>query len=405
MSNLASANRVQLRIIPEVTYGVTPVTGNPRNLRFIDESFDFSLSKETSKEIRADRQLSGATTVDATSGGDINIHMQYAEYDTLFAAAMQASFLPMGAAGETTTFSAAYTATTITASVAPTTTSAFTNLQRGQFFRVRHAGSVNNGKVFRVSTTVDPTTTVITLDASTAATVEASTAGAFLQSSRISNGLVEAFFTVEKNLSDVGQFFAYRGQYPGKFSLKFASAALLTGTFSFMGKDAIRGAVTALPGTPVASQTYDVQNAVKGVGQLWEGSTPLTGTFIKSFDLNIDNNLRNDNAIGNLGPIGIGVGDFSVTGSLSLYFLNGNMYDKFLSDQYTTFVISCQDTAGNGYVFTVPRALLMTGKVVSGSKNTSLMADFTFTAFADDANAVAGLRKTLFIDRIGAPVP
>lgn len=404
MSDLASSNRVQMRYIQESVFGVTPTVGNPKNLRIIDESFDFALTKEQSKEIRPDRQVAGATTINAAANGDINIHMQYAEYDSLLAGALQSAYAVMGTNGETATFAAAYTANTITAAVAPTGTSAFTLLVPGQHFRIRHPGSLNNGKVFRVSATVAPSATVITLDPGTVAIVEASTAGAFLQSSRLANGVTESFFTFEKNFTDVGQFFAYRGQYVNKFSLKFASAALLEGSFGMMGKDAIRGNVTALPGTPIPSQTYEIQNAVKGVGLIWEGGAPLANTFIKSLDLNVDNNLRNDEAIGTLGPIGIGVGDFTVTGSLMAYFKTGALYDKFLQDQYTALTVSCQDAAGNGYVLTLPRVLLMTGKVVSGQKNSSVMAEFTFTAFADDANATVGLRKTLFIDRVGLPV-
>lgn len=404
MSALASTSRAQMRYIPEAVFGVTPVAGNPKALRFTGESFDFAQSKEVSKEIRSDRQLTGATTVDATSSGDINFEMQYAEYDPIIEGLMMSSFAAYGTNGVGTSFSAAYTANTITAAVAPTGSSDFTTLQRGQWFRVNHLTNANHGKVFRVSSTVAPTTAVITLDASTVATVAASQAGCALQSSRLTNGVFERSFTFEKEFADVSQFFAYRGQYVSKASLKFSSGALLEGSFSFMGKDALRSAVTTLPGTSVASQTYEIQNAVKGVGQLWEGGTPLSTTFIKSLDLMMDNNLRNQGAIANLGPVGIGVGDFSGTGSFQAYFANGSLYDKFVNDVYTALTVSCQDPAGNGYVFSYPRAMLMSSKVVASGKNGDVMADFTFTAFADDANAIPALRKTLFIDRVGNAV-
>jgi hypothetical protein len=404
MSNLASTGRAQLRYVPESVFGVTPVTGNHKALRFAGESFDFALSKEVSKEIRADRQLTGAVTVDATSSGDINFHMQYAEYDPILEALMMSTFTTYGTAGVGAAFSAAYTATTITALVAPSGASDFTTLQRGQWFRVNHPTNANHGKVLRVSLTVDPTTTVITLNPSTPATVAASQSGCALQSSRLTNGVLEQSFTVEKQFTDVGQVFAYRGQYVSKASLKFASGALLEGSFSFMGKDAINSAVTTLPGTTTPSQTYEIQNSVTGVGNLWEGGSPLSSTYIKSLDLMADNNLRNQGAIANLGPVGIGVGDFAATGSFQAYFANGVLFQKFKDDVYTSINVSCQDLAGNGYVFSYPRVMLMTCKVVAPGKNGDVMADFTFTAYADDANASPALRKTLFIDRLGSAV-
>lgn len=407
MSALASTSRVQMRRIKETVFGVTPTTGNPANMRMTGESLDFTLSKDTSKEIRADRQLSGSTTTDAMSGGDINIHMQYAEYDTELQALFMSSYAVLGANGETTSFSAAYTANTITAGAAPTGPSALTNLQLGQFFRVSHPANPNNGKVLRVSSSVAPTATAITLDASTPAIVSAGGAGATVQASRLTNGVTESSFTYEKWLGDVGQFFAYRGQYIAKMALKFASASLLEGSFTLMGKDAVRTTATTLPGIPTASKTFEIQNAVRGVGQLWEGGVPLTTTFIKSLDFTVDNNLRNQGAVGNLGPVGIGTGDFSVSGSVSIYFSatgGASIYDKFLSDTYTALTFSDQDAAGNGYIWTLPRVMLKTGKVVAGSKNADFMAEFTFEAYADDTNAVPALRQTLFLDRVGVPI-
>lgn len=405
MSNLATTSRVQMRYILESTFGVTPVAGNPTNLRMTGESLDFNLSKVMNKEIRSDRQNSGATTVDASSGGDINFHFQYAEYDPLLAPLLMSAYTVYGTLGETaTSFNAAYTATTITASVAPAGNDAFTLLQRGQWFQVNHAANANNLKILRVSTTVDPTSTVITLDANTVATVVTASAGAKIRTQRLTNGVAESSYTFEKQAADITQFITYRGQYVSKMNVKFASAALVEGAFSLMGKDAVSGAVTTLPGAPVASKTFEVQNAVRGVAQLWEGTTPLTNTFIKSLDLTVDNNLRNQTAIGNLGPVGIGVGDLAVTGSFSAYFANTTIYAKFLADTYTQLILGCQDASGNGYVITLPRVMLMTGKIVNGSENTDVMADFTFSAFADDTNAIAGLRKTIFIDRVGTPI-
>ncbi len=402
MSNLASTSRAQMRYIREATFGLTPGAGNGVNLRMTGETLDYTLSKETSKEIRSDRQLSGAVTVGAASGGDINFHMQYNEYDPFLESALQSAYAVYGTNGVGTTFTSAYATTTITASVTiPTGGSDLSTLARGQWFQIVHAGNANDKKWFRVSTSVAPTNTVITLDASTPATVVGASAGAAVSTSRLSNGVTETFYTLEKQFADITQFIAYKGQYVSKMGLKFASGALTDGSFSFMGKNAVRAAVTALPGSAVASKTFEIQNGVTGVGQLWEGTTPSTAK-LKSLDFSIDNNLRNQDAIGTLGPVGIGVGDFALTGNMSVYFENGGLYDKFLADTYTAITVGCQDVAANGYVFTLPRVQLMSGKITNGAKNGDVMADFTFTAFADDANAVVALRKTLFIDRVGS---
>lgn len=402
-NHFASTNRVQLRYIPEASWGTTPVTGNGINLRMTGESLDWTLTKQSDKEIRSDRQLSSTTTVDAQAAGDVKIHMQYAEYDKLFAALLQDTWTAFGTNGVGVTFTADYTATTITASVATSGTSIFTALKKGQWFLLR-TGGANDKKLLRVSTSVAPSSTVITLDASTPATIASAVTGCFLETSRLTNGVTMPSFTLEKSMGDVTQFLAYQGMCVSKFTTSFAAAALTEGTFTFLGKSATRAAVTTLPGSPVASQTYDIENAVSGVGQVWEGGAPITTTSIMKIDITIDNALRPQKAIGTLGLAGIGVGTFSVKGNVDIYFADGSIYDKFLADVYTSFTFSTQDTAGNGYVFTLPKVMLTSGKIQAGAKDTDLMATFTYECYADTGNADATLRQTLFMDRIGVAV-
>lgn len=402
---LASTSRVQLRYIKESTFGTTPGAGNCKMLRMTGESFNFDLTKEMSKEIRADRQNASTTTVDAEAAGGFNFHMQYAEYDEIIESLMQGAWAVYGTNGVTAApFTATVAATTITASAAPTGNDAFTTLKKGQWFRFVLSGDPNNGVWFKVSEVTAPTTTVITLDTSTAGQASGPTAGAVIQTSRLVNGVTQTSFSFEKEFGDITQFLLYRGMTPNKMSLSFAAAALTDGSFEFMGKNMARAAVTGLPGTPVASKTYDIQNGVRGVGQLWEGGAPLTGTFIKSMTMNLENNLRAQKAINNLGSVGIGSGDFAVSGQLEVYFANGTMYDKFLNDTYTKLAVGTQDTDGNGYVFSLPRAMLTSGKVVAGGKNQDAMLSFDFQAYSDDANADATLRKTLLIDRAGVAI-
>jgi Phage tail tube protein len=133
---IATTSRAQLRYIPEATFGVTPVSGNAINLRMTGESLSFNLTKESDKEIRSDRQMTSTTTVSAAASGDVKCHFQYAEYDKLLAGTMQNPFTVFGVNGVGATFTADFTATTITASAATSGASIFTNLQRGQYFKL-----------------------------------------------------------------------------------------------------------------------------------------------------------------------------------------------------------------------------------------------------------------------------
>lgn len=401
---LAVTSRVQMGYIKEAVFGVIPA-GNYRYLRLTGESLNFDYSKEESKEIRADRQQGGASTVDAMAAGSINFHLQYAEYDGFLEGALQSTYTVHGVAGVGAAFTGTFAATTITASVATSGASIFTSLQAGQWFRLVAPSNANDGKLFRVSTSVAPSTTVITVDASTVLAVGTGVVNCTVATSRMTNGTVQPSFSIEKQFLDLPQFLTYRGMTVNKMNLNFAASSLTDGSFEFMGKDlAPRGTVTKLPGTPVASYTFDIQNAVRGVGNLWEGGLPVTSTFVKSLSMAINNNLRGQKAIANLGNVGIGTGDVQVTGSIEVYFADGVIFDKFLADTYTSLIVSTTDTAGNGYVVSLPRVMLMNGKIVAQGENQDVMATFDYSSFADDTNATVALRKTIFLDRVGVAV-
>ena len=400
---LANTSLAQIRRIREVTFGVTPVAGNGGNLRVTGESFIFDVKKEESKELRADRQIGYVVPVSAGASGGFNFHLSYGEYDPELESTLQSVYAVYGINGVGTTFVGTFTANTIVPGANPTGSSAFTTLVRGQWFRLISSGS-NNGRLFRVSSTVTPTAALITLDAGTPAIVAATEAGCAIQASRLTNGILQTSFTYEKELPDVVQFFAFRGMTPGKVMLNFVSAALTDGSIEFMGKSSTRGVVTVLPGTTAPSRTGEIQSGATGVSQIWEAGVPMTATFIKSLNLTVDNVQRSQEAIGNFGYVGIGSGTLAVSATLEVYFETGALYDKFLNNVYTSLIIGTQDPAGNGYILTLPRVNLTSSKITAGSKDQDLMASFELRALADDANTIPALRRTLFIDRVGEAV-
>ena len=180
-------------------------------------------------------------------------------------------------------------------------------------------------------------------------------------------------------------------------SLKFAAGSVVGGSFGFMGKDAIRqDTTTTLPGTPIASKTLDVMNAVAGVGNIMEGGAVLTGTYIKSVDLSIDNSLRAQTAIGTLGAVGVGTGTLQVSGTMEVYLADGAMWDKFRNNTSSALSLRATDGAGNGYVITLPKIKYGDAKINAGSIDQDLMLSMPFTAIMDPASS-----KTIIIDRAG----
>ena len=397
---LASTSLVQLRYIPEVTAGVTPVTGNGVNLRMTGESLDFSIQTDTSKEIRSDRQTTDLVQVGASCSGGFNFELSFKEYDPFLVATLQGSWVDYGTSGKGGALALTInsTAGTLTAASAPTGNDAFTSLTVGQWIRLKAPSDAADGAFLKILST---TSTIITVDTATpipGTGTRSNVTGCVISASRASNGATQKSFTLEKNFTDVAQFLAYKGMSPNKVSLSFETGSIVNGSFDFIGTTATTMVTaTTLPGTPTASQTFEVMNAITGVGQLLEAGVAMTDNFIKSLSIDIDNSLRGQTAIGTFGYVGVATGTVTVSGNMTLYLKDGTAYNKYVNNTASSIAWRVKDGAGNAYVFTLPKIKFSSGKVVAGSINQDALVEMPFTALMDATTA-----KTIFIDRLAA---
>jgi hypothetical protein len=396
--SLASANLAQMRYILESVYGTTPGAGNGSNLRMTGESLAFGIQTDSSKEIRSDRQTTDVVQTGASASGDVNFELSYKEYDNFLQAALMGTWSTWGTAGVGAVIptSATFAASTLTAGGATSGNSIFTNLAAGQWVRISGSTIPGQNKIAQVSKTVAPTSTILTFEGTpfTGLTGNGGVA-VVVNTMRLTTGTTQRSFTLEKAFTDITQFFAYRGMNANKMSMNFQSGSIVTGAFGFIGKDSVRGAVTTLPGSPAASQTGDVMNAVAGVGNVYEGGSALTGTFIKSLSLDLNNNLRGQSAIGTLGNAGIAPGSIELTGTMEVYLADGTLYDKFIANTASSLGWTVQDGAGQGYGFNLPKVKYSDAKVTAGSLNQDVMLSLPFRALMDATTGV-----TMIVDRM-----
>lgn len=393
----------QLRYIPEVTQGVTPGSGNGVNLRMTNPTMKASVSTVKSNEISSTRMVSGSTNVDINVDGGFDFEMSGKEYDPFIEGVVYGSFAHYGTAGLGTTFSCTTAATTITADVAPTTTSAFTLLANGSWIKLNPpAGATAIVKAYfadRWFKVAGTTSTVITLDASTPITGAGlgitAVAGYAVTQSVVSNGNTVKSFTFEYDQTDISQLLWFKGMQTNTMSLKLEVGSIITGSFGFTGLTHDISATTILPGSPVASQSLEVMNAVTDVGMVMEnGANLLTaGSFIKSVSLDINNNLRAQKAVGVYGSAGIGSGELAVSGSMEVYFTDATYYRKWLDGTQTSLVIGMADQAGNGYLVEMDKVKFKDGGLNVGGKDSDVMLSLPFDAFYN-AGTGRGIRIT-----------
>ncbi len=418
---LGTSNRVQVSILEEglfpLNFGVKQ-TGNGQILDVTGESLKFDLTFTQSKVLRPDRQVAGNTPTGATAGGAINIEHRYAGLDPLLRSIVGNDFLPYGVSGVGAAVDVlTFTSTTIlTATTAPTAASAFTTLRKGQWFSlIAPAGASAAVKVylgsraFRVSGTVSPTATVLTLDAATPVDTSIMTAPVALakvSSAYLVNGTSMWSFNVEVGHEDVLAYRQYLGMIPGKLSLKIGDTDLITGSIDFVGKTMVNPIPTVTGmGTRIASPSYQSASGVRGIFDIIENGVSISAsTYIKSMDLMVDGSLRVQNAVGVLGAARIAPGTFKVSGTLEVYFADVALYNRFLSNSKTSLSLPILDELGNGYVYHICKATYTAAEVSAGGMDQDTMLKITFTGEIDDNAASPTFGKTIAVYRVGAAV-
>ena len=395
----ASTSTASLAYKEETAFGVV-ASGAPKLLRHTGESLAYSFTQAESAELNAIGQVADAVITDASASGGFNFEAQYKEFDPFIEALLRNTFSSFGTGGvKTLTVTFAKTAGTITG-----TTGDFTGLVAGQWFRVAESDTTDNNDGLYLIKTV--TSSVITVDPETPLLADkTSDTGVEISSTRITNGTATMrTFSIEKSFADVAQFFMHRGRGISAMSLSFATGAILTGSFTTMGKDVTRADATQFSTSADAAEAFGISSCVTGVGNILvrnaAGASILGGAYIQAATVNIDGKLREQKALSNLGAIGLGKGTFSMTGTLEVYLKTGSIYDAALADQLISVSIPVKDAYGNGYAYTFANVKLNVPDVMAGAKDQDVLMSVPFTAVAPNTT----VDRMIAIDRFGASV-
>lgn len=198
------------------------------------------------------------------------------------------------------------------------------------------------------------------------------------------NGIVTKSFTVQKHFTDVAQIFNFTGAIINTFRMNAAIGQTVQGAFGLMALGAARTATQFAGATINAANTNRVFNCVSNVGSLVIDSVPYTGC-ISALSLEVNNNYRPVDCIGQLAHKDLLQGTFGVNGSMDLYFQDGTLYDKFLSSTSLGLEFVLDDDAGSQYKFEMDSLKFQTGEVVAGGRNTDVMFRASYQALHNQA--------------------
>ena len=377
---MSDTNRVGLRYVKEVTAGTTPSNPTLEVLPFTGSSdLGFTPETTTSNIIRSDRQVSDLVLVNGTVGGGFDTELiAGTALDSLLDGVMF-SAVTLGSQTATETITAA--SVTVT-DIAGGTTLAATGIATG----------VSVGDILKVEVGTETVIAAVTARAdadectiSCAMTAAGSVTATVTKLPSISNGTEQSSYTMERTYrtgEGADEFEEYlRGMVPGTFSMSAAASSIVEASFGFTGKT--QAFQTAISATRPDAPAFSVYNAASNVATISIGGEAMGDNFVMEASIEIENNLRERNALGTLGAISVGAGEFSVTGSLNTYFNNSDLIAKVIDNSETSLTLGF-NSGDESIVFFLPRVKFSEGTPDVSGKNEDVMASISFQAILDD---------------------
>lgn len=391
---MSDSSSTQLFYRPEQTWGEDPTLASPfnplRELRFTNESLNYSAQTVVSEEIRSDRQVSDIIRTGVESGGDVGIELSFGAFDDLFEGMLYNDWTAVLDSDATSPADPGFTVTnnspgnTSTISAASPTTGILNSLTVGSFIEISASIlSPTNDGYYRVTANSGANSITVSPALPSAGGVDSFR----IRASHLRNGTTLKSFLLEKAFTDVGEFFTFTGMRVGTANISIAPGAILTGSFGFSGENAtvqgnsIIAGLTSPESIPVAAN--DVFNAVDNVGNVLIDGVVDPDVCFTEISFDVENNLRFQPCIGQLESSGIGVGRTQISGTLSAYFVNRSFFERYLNFDTTAVSFTVTDAAGNTYLMDFPSVKFTNGEVVAGGNDEDVLVTIEFTAKRD----------------------
>ena len=359
-----------------------------QGLRMMGEGFSESKTRTRPQEINALGYAAHAITTQVQAEGSLNVAFSAGTYDDLLGGLLNSTFSAAlninGVAGD-------ISAVASTNRFTSTTSGKFDNVQPGQWVRVAGFTTPANNGYFRVTARVTGASPSITV-AQTGVLVDETPAGtaASMRGQFIRNGVNVRTFSFQKQMA-AALFFRYLGSYITSGSINASVGGFLEGTMNFLCRSEDKATTNASTGAVLAAPTGRVIDTVAGFQGLQLNDTAIQAVAQSlQFTINKDN-ARAQFGLGSAQARGIGRGTLNLNGTLSLYFLNFDMYDLYKAETDQMVSFRALDATGAGYIITLPSVTLMNPAVVAGGPDTDLVAEFQLEGNAGESGVYTGV--------------
>ena len=200
-------------------------------------------------------------------------------------------------------------------------------------------------------------------------------------------GTTPKSFTIEDAATDITQFRLFTGMTVSSLAVSIRPNQMVTGTFSMVGKNmAISG--SSVDADKTASSNNQPFDAYSGSLKIVDaGGVLASSAIVTGFDFTINNALAPTFVVGASTTPQLEYGMATVEGTITAYFEDASLINRFLNETQTALEVSVDDPTGSSdYTFLFPRVKI-NGASVPVENPTSRIVTLPFVALYDTTEA------------------
>ncbi len=194
-------------------------------------------------------------------------------------------------------------------------------------------------------------------------------------------GTAPKYFSIEDYAADIDQARLFSGCSVNTLAVSLAPNAMVTGTFGIVGKDMVISATEKTQDAATGAAPFDAYSGDLEIG----GSV---AAIVTAMDFTLTNGFAPTFVVGDDSAPSLEVGDAVVEGTISAYFEDAALLNRFIDETETSLKVTVGDNEGtpNTMEFFFPRCKINSADVgVDGP--TSRIISLTFVALRDETEA------------------
>ena len=193
-------------------------------------------------------------------------------------------------------------------------------------------------------------------------------------------GTTPKFMSIEDYAADIDQARVFTGMSVSTMGISLAPNQMVTTTFGMVGKDMTMSATEKTQDAASGAAPFDAYSGDISIGNVGGASAVA---IVTALDFTLNNSYAPTFVIGDDSAPSLEYGRAEVEGTLTAYFEDASLINRFLNETETEIEVSVDDPTGaNSYTFSFPRVKINSADVgVDGP--TSRMISMSFVALYD----------------------